>query len=71
MFLLRETESANLSFVGFHPNSVLSHIPYLPFNVLQEVLMALEEIQVLEFRVITLRLDKSPLLNIHHFPKTI
>lgn len=45
--------------------------PHLPLDVLQEVLMALQEAEVLELGVIPLRLDKTPLLDVHHLPEAI
>lgn len=45
--------------------------PHLPLDVLQEVLVALQEAEVLELSVVPLRLDKPPLLDVHHLPEAI
>lgn len=44
---------------------------HFAFNVLQQMLMALEEIEVLELSVISLWLHQPTLLNIHHFPEAV
>lgn len=45
--------------------------PHLPLDVLQHVLVALEEVQMLELGVVSLRLHQAALLNVHHFAETI
>lgn len=45
--------------------------PHLPLDVLQEVLVALQEAEVLELSVIPLGLDQPPLLNVHHLSEAI
>lgn len=45
--------------------------PHLPLDVLQEVLMALQEAEVLELSVVPLGLDQPPLLNVYHLPEAI
>ena len=45
--------------------------PYLPLDVFQHVLMSLEEVQMLELSVVSLRLHQTALLNVHHLTETI
>lgn len=44
---------------------------YLPLDVLQHVLMALEEVQMLKLCIVSLWLHQATLLNVHHFTETI
>lgn len=45
--------------------------PHLPLDVLQEVLVALQEAEVLELGVIPLRLYQPALLDVHHLPEAV
>lgn len=44
---------------------------YLSLDVLQHMFVALQEVQVLELRVVSLRLHQTALLDVHNFTKTI
>lgn len=46
-------------------------LTYLPLDVLQQVLMALQKVEVLELRVVPLGLHQATLLDVHHFPKAV
>lgn len=45
--------------------------PYLSLDVLQHVLVTLQEVQMLELCVVSLRFHQTALLNVHHLTKTI
>lgn len=44
---------------------------YLPLDVLQHVLMPLEEVEMLELCIVSLRLHQATLLNVYHLTETI
>lgn len=44
---------------------------YLPLDVLQHVFMPLEEVQMLELCIVSLRLHQATLLNVYHLTETI
>lgn len=48
-----------------------SMYPYLPLDVFQHVFMSLEEVQMLELCIVSLRLHQTALLNVHHLTETI
>ncbi len=51
--------------------SLKDETSHLTLNVFKQMLMALEEIEVLEFSVISLGLHQPTLLNIHHLPEAV
>lgn len=44
---------------------------YLPLDVLQHVFVPLEEVQMLELCIVSLRLHQATLLNVNHLTETI
>lgn len=51
--------------------SLQDETSHLTLNVFKQMLVALEEIEVLEFSVISLGLHQPTLLNIHHLPEAV
>lgn len=51
--------------------SLKDETSHLTLNVFKQMLVALEEIEVLEFSVISLGLHQPTLLNIHHLPEAV
>lgn len=61
-------------FEALHDHSIFETLctcPYLPLDVFQHVFMPLEEVQMLELCVVSLRLHQTALLNVHHLTETI
>lgn len=45
--------------------------PHLPLDVLQHVFVSLQEVKMLELRIISFRLHQAALLDVHHFTETV